>query len=107
MRHFIITILILLSPCLHAQNQPTFEQALHDAQNGDPDASFWLGSSYMNGEGVTCNYTEAIKWLKKAADNKMPLAYNQLGHCYYRLENYQEAIVWYTPIRDKIAISCV
>lgn len=95
MRHFIITILILLSPCLHAQNQPTFEQALHDAQNGDPDASFWLGSSYMNGEGVTCNYTEAIKWLKKAADNKMPLAYNQLGHCYYRLENYQEAIVWY------------
>lgn len=100
MRHFIITILILLSPCLHAQNQPTFEQALHDAQNGDPDASFWLGSSYMNGEGVTCNYTEAIKWLKKAADNKMPLAYNQLGHCYYRLENYQEAIVWYKKAVD-------
>lgn len=100
MRHFIITILILLSPCLHAQNQPTFEQALHDAQNGDPDASFWLGSSYMNGEGVTCNYTEAIKWLKKAADNKMPLAYNQLGHCYYRLENYQEAIVWYKKAID-------
>lgn len=100
MRHFIITILILLSPCLHAQNQPTFEQALHDAQNGDPDASFWLGSSYMNGEEVTCNYTEAIKWLKKAADNKMPLAYNQLGHCYYRLENYQEAIVWYKKAID-------
>lgn len=100
MRHFIITILILLSPCLHAQNQPTFEQALHDAQNGDPDASFWLGSSYMNGEGVTCNYTEAIKWLKKAADNKMPLAYNQLGHCYYRQENYQEAIVWYKKAID-------
>lgn len=100
MRYFIITILILLSPCLHAQNQPTFEQALHDAQNGDPDASFWLGSSYMNGEGVTCNYTEAIKWLKKAADNKMPLAYNQLGHCYYRLENYQEAIVWYKKAID-------
>ena len=100
MRHFIITILILLSPCLHAQNQPTFEQALHDAQNGDPDANFWLGSSYMNGEGVTCNYTEAIKWLKKAADNKMPLAYNQLGHCYYRLENYQEAIVWYKKAID-------
>lgn len=100
MRHFIITILILLSPCLHAQNQPTFEQALHDAQNGDPDASLWLGTSYMNGEGVTCNYTEAIKWLKKAADNKMPLAYYQLGHCYYRLENYQEAIVWYKKAID-------
>ena len=92
--------MILLSPCLHAQNQPTFEQALHDAQNGDPDASLWLGTSYMNGEGVTCNYTEAIKWLKKAADNKMPLAYNQLGHCYYRLENYQEAIVWYKKAID-------
>ena len=100
MRHFLITIFILLSPCLHAQNLPTFEQALHDAQNGDPDASLWLGTSYMNGEGVTCNYTEAIKWLKKAADNKMPLAYNQLGHCYYRLENYQEAIVWYKKAID-------
>ena len=44
--------------------------------------------------------TEAIKWLKKAADNKMPLAYNQLGHCYYRLENYQEAIVWYKKAID-------
>lgn len=37
---------------------------------------------------------------KKAADNKMPLAYNQLGHCYYRLENYQEAIVWYKKAID-------
>lgn len=95
MRSLIVIILLLMSPCLHAQNQPTFEQALYDAQNGDPDAIFWLGTSYMNGEGVTCNYTEAIKWLKKAADNKMPLAYYQLGNCYYRLENYQEAIVWY------------
>ena len=90
MRHFIITILILVSPCLHAQNQPTFEQALHDAQNGDPDASFWLGTSYMD----ACNYTEAIKWLKKAADNKIPLAYHSLGNCYFRLKNYQEAIIW-------------
>lgn len=30
----------------------------------------------------------------------MPLAYNQLGHCYYRLENYQEAIVWYKKAID-------
>lgn len=95
MRNLIIAILLFASPCLYAQNQPTFEQALQDAQKGDPSACLWIGFFYATGEGVTCNYTEAIKWLTKAADNKVPSSYNLLGNCYFRLENYQEAIVWY------------
>lgn len=32
MRNLIIAILLFASPCLYAQNQPTFEQALQDAK---------------------------------------------------------------------------
>ena len=56
MRNFIIAILLLVSPCLYAQNQPTFEQAWQAAQNGDANAYYWLGCFYYQGEGTKQNY---------------------------------------------------
>lgn len=114
MRHFIIAIFLLLSPCLHAQNQPTFEQALYDAQNGDSSAYGWVGFFYYEGKSVARNYSEAIKWLKKAAENGDSWCYAYLGSSYFELQNYQEAVTWLkkavnngdtrvyvTPVRDK------
>ena len=72
MRHFIIAIFLLLSPCLHAQNQPTFEQALHAAQNGNQEAS---------------------NWLKKAADKGDTKAYGDLGRYYFEIQNYQYQVL--------------
>lgn len=83
MRSLIVIILLLMSSCLCAQNRPTFEQAWKDAQNDDPNACLWVGYFYLQGEGVTCNYTEAIKWLKKAADNGNTNSYGWLGKCYF------------------------
>lgn len=94
MRHFIIAIFFLLSPCLHAQNQPTFEQALYDAQNGDSSAYGWVGFFYYEGKSVARNYSEAIKWLKKAAENGDSRCYAYLGSSYFELQNYQEAVTW-------------
>ena len=94
MRSLIVITLLFASSCLHAQNQPTFEQAWKDAQNGNPNACLWIGYFYLQGEGITCNYSEAIKWLKKAADNRIIASYGSLGKCYFRLQNYQEAINW-------------
>ena len=94
MRHFIIAIFLLLSPCLHAQNQPTFEQALYDAQNGDSSAYGWVGFFYYEGKSVARNYSEAIKWLKKAAENGDSRCYAYLGSSYFELQNYQEAVTW-------------
>ena len=94
MRHFIIAIFLLLSPCLHAQNQPTFEQALYDAQNGDSSAYGWEGFFYYEGKSVARNYSEAIKWLKKAAENGDSRCYAYLGSSYFELQNYQEAVTW-------------
>lgn len=95
MRSLIVIILLLVSSCMYAQNQPTFEQAWKDAQNNDPNACLWVGYFYLQGEGVTCNYTEAIKWLKKAADNGNTNSYGWLGNCYFNLQNYQEAVLWF------------
>ena len=100
MRNLIVIILLLVSPCLHAQNQPTFEQAWNDAQNGNPKACLWVGYFYLQGEGVTCNYNEAIKWLKKAVDNGDTDAYGWMGVSYYLIKNYQEAIIWLKKAAD-------
>ena len=112
MRHFIIAILLLASPCLHAQNQPTFEQALHAAQNGNQEASNWLKKAADKGDTKAYgdlgryyfeiqNYQEAIKWLKKAADRGDTNAYSGLGRCYLEIQNYQEASKWLKKAVDK------
>ena len=95
MRIFIIAILLWCSPCLYAQDRPTFEQAWQAAQNGDPNGYFLLGFFYYQGEGVTQNFTEAIKWFKKAANNGLSNSYGFLGACYITQKNYVEAINWF------------
>lgn len=94
MRNLIIAILLFASPCLYAQNQPTFEQALQAAKNGDSSAYGWVGCFYYEGEGVARNFSEAIKWFKKAAENGDSGCYAYLGSSYFELQNYQEAVIW-------------
>ena len=100
MRIFIIAILLWCSPCLYAQDRPTFEQAWQAAQNGEPNGYFLLGFFYYQGEGVTQNFTEAIKWFKKAANNGLRNSYGFLGACYITQKNYVEAINWFKKAID-------
>lgn len=95
MKIFIIAILLWCSPCLYAQDRPTFEQAWQAAQNGEPNGYFLLGFFYYHGEGITQNFTEAIKWFKKAANNGLSNSYGFLGACYITQKNYVEAINWF------------
>lgn len=100
MRIFIIAILLWCSPCLYAQDRPTFEQAWQAAQNGEPNGYFLLGFFYYQGEGVTQNFTEAIKWFKKAANNGLCNSYGFLGACYITQKKYVEAINWFKKAID-------
>ena len=84
MRNFIIAILLLVSPCLYAQNQPTFEQAWQAAQNGDANAYYWLGCFYYQGEGTKQNYTEALKYFQKAANNGDAYSYAWIAKIYLK-----------------------
>lgn len=94
-----IAILLLVSPCLYAQNQPTFEQAWQAAQNGDANAYYWLGCFYYQGEGTKQNYTEALKYFQKAANNGDAYSYAWIAKIYYYgngcAQNYEEAFKWF------------
>ncbi|WP_397597383.1 hypothetical protein [Sphingorhabdus sp.] len=69
------------------------------AKAGDPVAQYNLGVMYGRGEGVEQNYTEAVKWYGKAADQGLAEAQYNLGFSYNKGEgveqDYVQALKWY------------
>ncbi|MDQ3260969.1 MAG: sel1 repeat family protein, partial [Pseudomonadota bacterium] len=73
---------------------------LHLAANqGHPQAQFNLGVSYGNGQGVTQNYQEAVKWFRMAAKQGNATAQNSLGFSYDLgqgvRQDYVRAHMWF------------
>jgi len=62
------------------------------AKNGNKEADFYLGKLYEEEK----KYQEAIPYLLKFIENDVdttrPEAYNLLGMCYYKLEEYDKAL---------------
>ena len=81
-----------------------FENTLAKAQDGDADAMSRLGVMYHSGEGVTQDYTEAVKWNRKAAELGHAGAMFNLGGAYASGEgvtqDYTEAVKWYRKAAD-------
>ena len=48
----------------------------------DADSEAELGLRYYNGEDVTKDQAEAVKWWRKAAEQNPPDAQYNLGVCY-------------------------
>ncbi len=69
------------------------------AKAGDPVAQYNLGVMYAQGEGLEQDYTEAVKWYRKAADQGRAEAQYNLGVMYDNGEgveqDYREAVKWY------------
>jgi uncharacterized protein len=49
------------------------------AERGEPKAQFNLGNKYVNGQGVSQDYVEALKWYRLAADQGDANAQANLG----------------------------
>ena len=87
--------------CCGSIDKNAFESVEKDAINDDLSAMFLLGLLLERGEnvGVKQNYTEAIKWYKKAAEAGNSRAMNNLGVMYYNghgvEQDYTEAARWY------------
>ncbi|HQB16864.1 MAG TPA: tetratricopeptide repeat-containing serine protease family protein, partial [Verrucomicrobiota bacterium] len=66
---------------------------------GDADAQGWLGVMYVLGEGVLKDAVEAVKWLRKAADQGQADAQWLLGDMYADgkgvPKDAAEAVKWY------------
>jgi TPR repeat protein len=81
-------------------NENTFEACQKAAEQRDADAQFNLGVMYHNGEGVTQDYKQAVKWYTLAAEQGYADAQFNLGVMYHNGEgvtqDYKQAVKWYT-----------
>jgi TPR repeat protein len=79
----------------HAQ----FEDNKAKAEKGDANAQYYLGYCYFNGQGVTKDLDEAVKWFRKAADQGNAGGQFYLGYYYFNgwgvETNLVEAYKWF------------
>lgn len=60
----------------------SFQQTQQLAYEGDAEAQFNLGKIYANGKDVGQNYTKAVDWYLKSADQDHSMAQYNLGLIY-------------------------
>jgi TPR repeat protein len=72
-----------------------------DAENTEAIDFYQRGKSYYDNK----DYTEAVKWFKKAADLNYAPAQNDLGHCYWHGlgvdKDYSVAVKWYRKAAEQ------
>ena len=71
------------------------------ADQGLAVAQFNLGLMYANGQGVSKDETEAMKWYRLAADQGRSDAQYQLGHLSHQQNNFAEAVKWFRLAADQ------
>jgi hypothetical protein len=71
------------------------------AEQGNADAQFKLGSLYYQGLGLPQDYPEAIRWFRKAAEQSHPHAQTTLGTIFAEgvqgviAQDYPQALMWF------------
>ena len=102
-----------------SKNEESCAELFHKLQkcaiSGDKRCQNMLGIWYKNGIGTKKNYNLAFEWFKKSAEQCLPPAICNLGHCYFTgngieknvtkaVELYTVAInLGYYPIYSKMA----
>jgi len=82
------------------------KELIKKAESGNTEAQIKLGQMYLDGQGFTKNYAEAIKWIGKAAEQGIAKAQHMLGGIYFIggpgvPKNYVEAMKWYRKAADQ------
>lgn len=73
---------------------PTLSELTQSAQRGDPKSQYTLGKIYLDGQGVTANITESVKWFERAAKQGHTDSQYYMGLYYRSEEKYKEALSW-------------
>ena len=81
------------------------EQLTMGAKQGNTIAQYFLGSVYFLGRGLAQNYTEAMKWYRKAADQGYAEAQVAVGFMYSDgrgvPKDEKEAVKWYRKAAEQ------
>lgn len=106
MKRFLLFPLALMLLALTACNEVPPEQDLRlQAERGDPNAQYLLGSLYEHGQGVPQSLQEAIKWYRKAAEQGNPEAQFSLALAYMlgqgTTQSYEDAVVWFRKAAEQ------
>ena len=98
----------MLAVCGWAEDEkpePYSAELVKKAEAGDAKAQFRLAECYEDGNGVTQDYKEAVKWYAKSAEQGDAMAQCQLGGCYYNGigvdKDEKEAVKWYTKSAEQ------
>ncbi len=99
----------LLLPRAHAQKTATqrkvFLEWKVEAERGDAEAQVALADFYASGQGVAKDLAEAVKWYRKAAEQRFPEAQVALGDAYASgqgvAKDHTEAVKWYRLAADQ------
>ena len=80
------------------QDRKAAEEYRKAAEQGFSAAQHSLGSCYYNGQGISRDYKEAVKWWHKAADQGHAPAQCSLGTCFYKghgvPQDREEGLKW-------------
>ena len=86
-------------------NSEVVRRDLCAAKSGDASAQFKMGLRYDLGKGVPKNYTESVKWLRKAAEQGLAEAQYNLGSMYVDglgvPQDFTEAIQWFRKAAEQ------
>jgi TPR repeat protein len=96
------------APTPGAADSPTnsaVTNLLQKAEAGDGDAQVSLGKVYFEGRGVTQDFTEGVKWFRKAAEQGNADGQNNLGVAYVQGKGVpkdgREGATWYRRAADQ------
>ena len=84
----IVLVLFALAGCDDSAEPDATEELnataklIQKAEAGDAIAQYNLGNKYYEGKDVLKDYKEAVKWYRKAADQGLANAQNNLGSMY-------------------------
>ncbi len=86
------------------EEENRFAACLEAAEQGYTEAQYNLGQMY--GHFRWRNYAEAVKWHRRAAEQRHPKAQKELDRLLYERsgsvpENYEEAVKWYTRAAEQ------
>lgn len=87
--------------CHTAHNPDSLKAVQQRAAAGDADAQCGLGKQFEFALGVPQDYTQAVFWLKKSAEQGDLSAQTELGVIFDKMHDYAQALIWYRKAAEQ------
>lgn len=87
--------------CHMAHDKNALKALQERAAAGDADAQCGLGKQYEHALGVPQDNTQAVLWLRKAAEQGNLAAQVELGVVYDNMQDFAQAFTWYSKAAEQ------